>query len=373
MATKTIYVYDASTVTVSNSAGTVYPDVIADALWGDAFSWENPNDLMLTVPSSTTAIEFEDSDGLLQDDPFSGNNVIDQKLIGSVSFDGTTYSETTTDVRWQGAVVVESEYVVTLYDQANPTEMYTMVGVSITVGYQSTVVGVAFDGAQPPSGTVLTYIQGQSTYSYIGSNFDPDQTVPCFAAGTLIETPDGPRPVETLRAGDLVSTLDEGPKPILWWGASQVDGTGNLAPIRIAPGILGNTRDLLVSPNHRILLRGAEAELLFGEPSVLVPAKALVDGRTIIQTTQKRIAYHHILLSGHEIIFAEGIATESLFTGAMALAALDDAARAELEAIFPEHAQMIQSLNRPSLTVSEGRLLMAHLRNSAPKSANALH
>ena len=97
----------------------------------------------------------------------------------------------------------------------------------------------------------------------------------CFASGTLIETPEGPRFVESLREGDEVNTLDAGPQPIRWVGHVRVPGDGVNAPIPIARGALGNIRDLWVSPNHRMLLRGSKAELMFGEDEVFVAAKHL--------------------------------------------------------------------------------------------------
>lgn len=359
MATQTIYVYEASSVSITNSAGSTYTGVIESGLWGDSFSWQTPNDLSLDLPSSTVAITYDDSDGLLQDDPYSGSNATDQFLSASTTLNGTQYNPSSGQVRWDNPapVTVESEYVVTVYDADGNT--YNLVGISITQGYSSQVVGIMFDGAQPPPGTALSYIQGTSTYTNTGTAVDPNQTVPCFVAGTRIDTPDGPRRIESLKVGDLVTTLDQGARPILWIGRSNVDGRGPLAPVLIPQGALGNTGPLKLSPNHRILLQSPQAELLFCQHAVLVPAKALVDGRTIVFDPAPRVTYIHLLLNGHELIFAEGIATESLFTGAMALSALDAAARAELAAILPQHDQEPHHLNRPDLNATEARLLMA--------------
>ncbi|MEZ5716615.1 MAG: Hint domain-containing protein [Paracoccaceae bacterium] len=73
----------------------------------------------------------------------------------------------------------------------------------------------------------------------------------CFARGTLIETPAGPQAIETLKAGDLVNTLDAGPQTIRWIGGHSSAAIGPNAPIRIKAGTLGNVRDLWVSQNHR--------------------------------------------------------------------------------------------------------------------------
>lgn len=158
----------------------------------------------------------------------------------------------------------------------------------------------------------------------------------CLARGTLIDTPDGPRYVETLRDGDMVHTLDGGPQPIRWIGSRKVGARGHLAPIRIKAGTLGNLRDLYVSPNHRMLIHGPKAELLFGETEVLVAAKHLVNDDTIRIVPRDEIEYFHFLFDDHHIVFAEACPTESLFPGAQTLNVVDDAARAEIIELFPE-------------------------------------
>jgi len=85
--------------------------------------------------------------------------------------------------------------------------------------------------------------------------------VTCFLEGTLIETVNGPRAIEDLQLGDLIPTMDSGDQPIRWVASSRIVGNPKAAPIRIEAGALGNTRDLYVSPQHRILLTGWRAEL----------------------------------------------------------------------------------------------------------------
>lgn len=152
---------------------------------------------------------------------------------------------------------------------------------------------------------------------------------PCFAAGTLIETDSGPQAIETLRAGDLVRTLDNGLQPLVWVGQRQVAGRGDMAPIRIKAGALGNYRDLLVSPQHRMLINDWCSE-------VLVAAKHLVNGNTIKPDPMPSVTYVHLLFDRHEVIFAEGIASESLHIGVMALAAMGDQTHAEVMGLFPD-------------------------------------
>lgn len=158
----------------------------------------------------------------------------------------------------------------------------------------------------------------------------------CFASGALIETEDGPRAVETIRPGDLVRTLDHGLQPVRWAGCRTMPGCGMMAPVEIGAGALGNTRDLVVSPQHRMLVSGWRAEMYFGESQVLVAAVHLVNGRDIRQMARAKVTYVHLAFDRHELILAEGIPSESLHLGAMALSRLGPEARAEITAIFPE-------------------------------------
>ncbi|KUF12003.1 Hint domain-containing protein [Pseudoponticoccus marisrubri] len=181
----------------------------------------------------------------------------------------------------------------------------------------------------------------------------------CFARGTLIECPDGPRYIETLRAGDAVTTLDHGPQPIRWIGGTRLEATGPNAPVEIGAGELGNLRALRVSQNHRLLVRGARAELLFGEPEVLVAAKHLVDGKGIRLVEGGTVDYYHFLFDRHEIVFAECCPAESLFLGAQTLDSVEQGARDEIIALFPElqgHGDTLQTA-RPALRAFEAQAL----------------
>ncbi len=159
---------------------------------------------------------------------------------------------------------------------------------------------------------------------------------PCFVAGTRIDTPTGAQAIETLRPGDLVTTLDHGAQPLRWIGQKTVAGIGPLAPIRIAAGALSNRRDLMVSPQHRMLVGDWRSALLFGEDQVLVAAKHLCNGSTIRAQSQPCVTYVHLMFDRHEVIFAEGIPSESLQLGTESLKSLGTAAVAELQSLFPD-------------------------------------
>ena len=221
---------------------------------------------------------------------------------------------------------------------------------------------LVFPDGVPPPGTYTvtgTLVNTASTpHTSLGGH------VVCFAQGTLIATPEGERPVETLRPGDLVLTQDNGPQVLRWRGWRTVEAKGALAPVRFAPGALGNRRALQVSPQHRMQIDGWRAELLFGDPQVLVRAKDLVNGTTITRAEGGEVTYHHILFDRHEIVFAEGVASESFQPGALALAAVEPEQLAGLVQLCPElleaeeRAATLRSA-RISLKSYEGSLLAA--------------
>ncbi|MEL6914483.1 MAG: Hint domain-containing protein [Pseudomonadota bacterium] len=161
-------------------------------------------------------------------------------------------------------------------------------------------------------------------------------TIPCFVAGTLILTPEGERRIETLDVGDLVLTHDGGPQPIRWIGTRTVRAEGALAPIRIEAGALGDHRHLLVSPQHRVLIQDTLSELLFGEPEVLVSAKYLVNDRSIRAMEGGFVTYVHMLFDRHEVVFSEGLATESFLPGPQTTECFEADILEEICAIFPE-------------------------------------
>ena len=163
-------------------------------------------------------------------------------------------------------------------------------------------------------------------------------SVVCFVAGTLITTKQGDVPIETLQVGDMVVTKDHGYQPVRWIGSTKVQATGRLAPIRFRKGALANDRDLLVSPQHRMLLSGWQADLLFGVNEVLVAAKHLVNDGSITRVEGGEVEYFHMMFDEHEIVYAEGCQSESFHPGHEGWGALAEETRAEIIALFPQLA-----------------------------------
>uniref|UniRef100_UPI002637EA75 Hint domain-containing protein n=1 Tax=Pseudophaeobacter sp. TaxID=1971739 RepID=UPI002637EA75 len=207
-------------------------------------------------------------------------------------------------------------------------------------------------------------------FTYTASNGDNSDTgfvkassIPCFVAGTLIRTPEGDVPVETLQPGDLVTTRDHGPQPLRWIGSRRVRAEGEFAPILIRAGSFGTHRDLMVSPQHRILLRDAYAELLFGEGEVLVAAKDLLNGGSISRQFGGDVTYVHLLFDQHQVIYSEGLTTESFLPGPQTAELFEQPVLQEIYALFPELDPETGfgygASARPGLKGFEGRLLAA--------------
>lgn len=212
-----------------------------------------------------------------------------------------------------------------------------------------------------------------------GTEITFDNTnVVCFADGTLIRTADRDVKVEDLAVGDLVQTVSNGLQPIRWIGRKEVSQqemelTPKLRPVRIRAGALGKDlpqRDLKVSRQHRMVVSSKIANRLCQVPDVLVPAIKLVgiDGIEVdIDCTS--VVYFHILFDDHQIIFAEGAPSESLFAGEQAMLAMDPDMREELFTLFPELEHRIFS-KQPALAMpgkfEQKSIVSRHIKNAQP-------
>ena len=181
-------------------------------------------------------------------------------------------------------------------------------------------------------GTVVHFSEIEDIQDEDGNSLLP----PCFTPGTLILTEMGERPIETLKAGDLIFTRDNGLQPIRWIGASTTDGMGDCAPILFTPNALdGAKKPLLVSPQHRFLIDDWRNELLFADPEVMVSAKHMIDNSTVMRVPCQRITYIHMMFDQHQVVFAEGTATESFHVGDHALSTMGPVAREAMFRAFP--------------------------------------
>lgn len=203
---------------------------------------------------------------------------------------------------------------------------------------------------------------GTTTHIGIGSSLIGGGV--CFAGGTMIQGASGPVAVETIRAGDMIRTRDHGLKPVKWAGQrrySRIDlqREPKMRPICISAGALGRNapeRDLVVSPQHRILARSPLVERMFGAREILVAAKDLVQLPGVDSIVEcDGITYVHILFDQHEIVFANGAEAESLYTGPEALANVPAEARDEILSMFPELADPAH-LPQPARMIPPGKM-----------------
>jgi hypothetical protein len=162
-----------------------------------------------------------------------------------------------------------------------------------------------------PDGSV-TQVKWLNYNSQSASDFSFQSGPVCFLKGTLIDTAKGPRPIETLRPGDLIETLDNGMKPIRFISHRCYKFKSHhhkMKPIRIRPNALGPdtpTRELLVSPQHRIALPQHD-------PTCIVAAKKLLGLPGVMERPSCQSArYYHLLLEQHQLVRANGAWAETL-------------------------------------------------------------
>jgi len=164
-------------------------------------------------------------------------------------------------------------------------------------------------------------------------NEDAIEDVICFTPGALISTKNGMVPVEKLRAGDTVITRDNGYQELAWIGRKELSHdqlckASNVWPVKISAGSLGQglpLSDMVVSPNHRLLILSAENRLFFDEAEVLIEAKHLVGRPGITQLITKSVSYIHLMCEHHELLLSDGFWTESFQPGPSSLAHVVDA------------------------------------------------
>lgn len=159
-----------------------------------------------------------------------------------------------------------------------------------------------------------------------------------FTRGTLITMESGAQvKIEDLRVGDRVLTRDEGPQIVRWIGQSTVRALGDFAPITIRAGALNNANDLIVSPDHRLLIYQRSDRIGAGVPELLIKARHLVNGETDVVQEGGFVDYFQILFDCHHIIYAEGIAAESLPVDRRTRSALPSELQERLTTILPCH------------------------------------
>ena len=210
-------------------------------------------------------------------------------------------------------------------------------------GWTKATTNIIFSDASHENGTVEFLDAGGNVIGTMAfSNIET--IVPCFTPGTMIATDRGEVDVDTLAVGDRVLTMDHGYQEIRWigrrdLGAADLARLPKLRPVLIAKDALGEgmpARDLRVSPQHRLLLRGAASELITGEAEVLAPAIHFLGQPGVARDAAAAgVRYIHLMFDRHEIVRSNGLWSESFQPGAATLSSLDDAVREELFTLFP--------------------------------------
>ncbi len=307
--------------TVSDFFGAAGAESVANAVAGDEFVG---GQTYLSPDAVPIRFQISDDDDSLKD---TWNETdAPASLTDDLTIDGVTYPGGTSNIECEFSVTTDSSPPVTLY-----------IGRIGTGEANSGTNLLVFVSGEIEPGTTFTLV---STADHVSMPYD---TV-CFAAGTMIDTIHGPTPVEHLCPGDKVLTRDSGAQRIIWVGQQRLSARDlarapHLAPIRIRAGALGGgmpCTDLVVSPQHRVLIDDWRAEHYFGETSILAPAKALCNDQNVtIDLATHDVTYCHILLEHHELIRANGQWAETLMLGPQAIKTLGKDQVAEIECIFP--------------------------------------
>lgn len=302
------------------------PDAVASINVGATWCW-NGETVRVDGPAELLRLENADGNGVSRKRAAK----MVRRLVGAAISGKRDLSEVEVDDR-----LPDCSFVVT-----NGAQTYTVTVIEVGNGAPPLLM---FLDEIPPRDTEMWVVHHTLEGPEMASTAPAAGGVICFTPGTRIETPDGPRLVEELREGDRVQTKDNGAEEIQWIGSRRMTGARlfampKLRPIRIRAGALGVERpdeELLVSPEHRMLIQGDVARALFNTPEVLVSAKDLVNSGTIrVDLALREVTYIHLLLPKHHILWANGVETESFHPASAALSTLDDTDRKRLMARFP--------------------------------------
>ncbi|MBE9635496.1 Ig-like domain-containing protein [Salipiger mangrovisoli] len=252
-------------------------------------------------------------------------------------------------------------------DALSITSIGTPTNGTATLNEDGTVSYTAEEGFEGYDSFAYTIEDGQGGYD---TAYVTVEVMPCFTPGTLIATPQGERLVEDLKVGDRVITRDNGIQEIRWVGRKELTGfelarQPHLRPVLIQKGALGKNlpeHDLLVSPNHRVLVANDRTAFYFDEREVLAAAKHLTGLPGVDEVETMGVAYIHFMFDQHEVVLSNGAWTESFQPGDYTLKGIGDEQREEIFALFPEleHAEGLQAYGaaRRSLKKHEAQLLI---------------
>lgn len=301
---------------------------ITDLINGASWSWEGKP---IRIDGPQELLLLGDAQGQDQLRKRAATSI--KKLIGA-EFDLAHSADASDDPLLQDFAVVLTD----------GRRSYTMTVIQVS-GHTPVVM---FVDELPPQGQTLWVVDVQAEVETLVDG--PTSTgggLICFAQSTRIRTAKGATPVDQLNIGDNILTKDNGAQPILWIGQNRISGARlqvlpEMRPIRINAHAFHADlpqQDLLVSPDHRMLVQGRVALDLFNSDEVLVAARDLINGRSIYPERRlKEVVYYHILLPQHDVIWANDVESESFQPGQMDFNQLADAQQADLYDIAPSLA-----------------------------------
>jgi len=156
----------------------------------------------------------------------------------------------------------------------------------------------------------------QTDYLAISGRIEPVGPMPGLTGVAEIMTPQGAKPIHTLKRGDLVVTDQGESQPILNVAHRRVPCRGSFRPICLRAPFFNLTEDLVVAPQQRLALNGTDVEYTFTSENVLIAASRLIDSRSAYYTKGDGfVTYYNLLLPNHEVLDAAGCLTESLYIG----------------------------------------------------------
>ncbi|MDB2369142.1 Hint domain-containing protein [Octadecabacter sp.] len=316
------------------------------------------SDLVVTVYRSNGSIRSSNDLSVLTPTTVNGKDVYLIEAGDATNFNGLALSE---------AVSLSENGTVFSFLSFDDTAGVVTPTTGPAAGLTSTDIGMA--GA----GSSLETADGGATY-FTQTTPDPNNVV-CLTTGAAVQTKNGLVNVEDLAEGMQILTY-EGEYQVLRKVFSrkvrEVDLKENqkLFPVRICAGALGNgspTQDLLVSRQHRMLVSSPIVKRMFDKTNVLIASVRLISLPGIfVDGSIKNIKYFHLLFDRHEVIFANGAATESLFLGVEAMKSLPIQSKEELRAIFPDLMGSFESHSSKYYVPSiqrQRQLVMRHLKN----------
>lgn len=257
-------------------------------------------------------------------DSFSGTNILGSVAQAYVSSGGVLSGATLAAGQGSGAVptamggllkvekgAVLSDLTVGKYGQIEITDINSAAGESVTFSGTTlsltsggvTVWSAGLKGDYDPNSFQIWNDHGKAVVVYDA----------CFLAGTMIRTPSGEKPVETLREGDEIMALVDGRTvarkiTALHGALGKPDASLPLDlagwAVCVKAGAFGDglpARDLRVTGEHCFWFDGR-----------FVPVRLLVNGSSIrYDTSLAEYAYYHLATDPHSVIWAEGVLTES--------------------------------------------------------------